>query len=142
MATAFCVLMALGCSAPVNVGQTNAATLAPDVRVTADMYSGRPNPTWNLAPDEVAQLNTILSKCVPNATTPAPVGGLGFRQFTVEPLPPGLEYKKLSVSVGLVSGTTPGGQVVSIGNCDDLFSLLRLSAQSNLGAVASSIPKG
>jgi hypothetical protein len=56
--------------------------------VTLDIYSGRPNPTWELSPSQVAQLRKHLTSArTPTALqSPASKGRLGYRGFHVESL--------------------------------------------------------
>ena len=46
--------------------------------VEVDLFSGRPNPTWSLTPEEVAHLVEIVDELEPAAAQEAP-GGLGYR---------------------------------------------------------------
>lgn len=118
-----------------------AATSA-SMRVTADLYSGRPNPTWILSADEATRLAAVVRSASPERSTAAADGRLGFREFTVESLPADLPYRRLSVAVGRVEGTTAEGREVVLAGCEGLFPLLRTSAQANLGEAASGIPQG
>lgn len=77
--------------------------------VTADIFSGRPNPTWQLAPGTakkfMKQLASLPAVANPNRTVP----GLGYRGFLVEFTSPG-ESSVIRVSVyeGLVVVTRSG----------------------------------
>ena len=50
------------------------------VTVELDVYSGRPNPTWTLTAQEVAELTLRLQKLATLPTVPS-VGNLGYRGF-------------------------------------------------------------
>ncbi len=50
--------------------------------VELDVFSGRPNPTWTLSPEETAALAALL-KDLPRSDTPAGEGGLGYRGFII-----------------------------------------------------------
>jgi hypothetical protein len=52
------------------------------MRVEIDAFSGRPNPSWELSPDEAAELARRLAD-LPNANAPAPAPGLGYRGFVI-----------------------------------------------------------
>lgn len=49
------------------------------MNVELDIYSGRPNPTWTLAPHEAAHVEQLLAD-LPRASS-QPDGGLGYRGF-------------------------------------------------------------
>jgi hypothetical protein len=51
------------------------------MRVEADMFSGRPNPTWSLGRDEADSLAELLGRLQPAAPGAEPTGldGLGYR---------------------------------------------------------------
>ncbi len=53
------------------------------VRVTLGIYSGREDPSWLLAADEVAALDRALN-ALPRAVGRPPEAGLGYRGFTIE----------------------------------------------------------
>ena len=60
-----------------------------DVRVEADLFSGRPNPAWTLSSGEATELARRLEKVEARRGEPAPVGaagpGLGYRGLVVSP---------------------------------------------------------
>jgi hypothetical protein len=57
--------------------------VAASARVTLGIYSGRPDPAWELTKDETDKLVTFIDQ-MPPALGPAPQGGLGYHGFTVE----------------------------------------------------------
>lgn len=58
------------------------AEVQPAMRVELDVFSGRPNPAWELAPEEVAELAQRLTG-LPRTDQPPGEGGLGYRGFTI-----------------------------------------------------------
>lgn len=88
------------------------------MRVTADLFSGRPNPWWTLRPDEA---NALLSRlhALPPAPGAAPAdgdedgdeedGGLGYRGLRVSPERHALAgWDELRVGGGRVRAVSPG----------------------------------
>jgi hypothetical protein len=56
------------------------------MQVELDVFSGRPNPQWNLTTEERAELNRLL-QALPEAKTEKPLlPGLGYRGFIVTAL--------------------------------------------------------
>src|ERR1017187_7712874 len=55
------------------------------VIVTTDMYSGVPNPAWELTDDQATQLKTLLSEArkPTELRSPAGFGLLGYRGFLI-----------------------------------------------------------
>lgn len=53
------------------------------MQVELDMFSGRPNPQWNLTPEENAELNRLLQTLPKDKTGKASIPGLGYRGFIV-----------------------------------------------------------
>jgi hypothetical protein len=62
------------------------------VRVELDIFSGRPNPVWELQDDEVAELESILARSSPLQAKVDPPG-LGYRGFIVHRPDPIRIYK-------------------------------------------------
>lgn len=56
------------------------------MEVTLDVFSGRPNPSWTLSPDEEADLARRLSGLPPSEAPPA-AEDLGYRGFTLSGAP-------------------------------------------------------
>ena len=52
------------------------------MRVELDIFSGRPNPSWELSADEVAELTRRVATLSPCDEAPVEVG-LGFRGFVI-----------------------------------------------------------
>ncbi len=52
------------------------------MRVELDIFSGRPNPAWELSSQEAAALAELLTE-LPRAGQPPAEGGLGYRGFTL-----------------------------------------------------------
>lgn len=55
------------------------------IRVELDIFSGRPNPTWDLDPDDTQKILEILSTLAPSQFPPAKNDGLGYRGFVLRP---------------------------------------------------------
>ena len=87
---------ALAQSASPSPGSTAAATPAttfdvlaesPTTTVSLGLYSGRPDPSWELSEEESAALTALLES-LPRVDGSAPSGGLGYHGFTIERLTP------------------------------------------------------
>lgn len=52
------------------------------MRVELDIFSGRPNPSWELSVDEAAELSRRLAALIKTETRPDE-GGLGYRGFVI-----------------------------------------------------------
>jgi hypothetical protein len=52
------------------------------VRVELDVFSGRPNPAWDLSPDEEAELARLIAGLPPSRRS-LDEGGLGYRGFVI-----------------------------------------------------------
>ena len=103
------------------------------MHVEIDMFSGLPNPTWSLTPDEAASLSDCLKAgtFAPGAATPVEGGDLGFREFRVSALPAPVGYPSVVVTTDAVIAATASGTRAILG-CDDAFGLLRDSAAAHL----------
>jgi hypothetical protein len=79
------------------------------MRVELDVFSGRPNPSWQLSPDEIAGLNTRLAG-LPRCDQPIPDPVLGYRGFVLSnpQAAPGLPLQ-ISVHDGAVAIRTEAG---------------------------------
>ncbi len=76
------------------VGCANVITPA-QAAVTVDLFSGRPdNPTWSLAPDEVADLSSRLDNLSSSQQKHDQPGNLGYRGIHLELLRPGAEAEE------------------------------------------------
>ena len=82
-----CLLLAAACGTTTAspTGSRAATTAGPTapVRVTLGIFSGRPDPSWFLADAEATALDAALTTLA-GAMGEPPVGGLGYRGFTIE----------------------------------------------------------
>jgi len=62
------------------------------VRVELDIFSGRPNPTWELGERESVELESIIERASPSPRKVDPPG-LGYRGFIIYLLDPVRIYK-------------------------------------------------
>lgn len=85
------VLLAIGLTAavawslgrnPATAGSQQSRKVSPNVLVTLEVFSGRPNPSWALSPDEVRELTRRLQGLPPSRQSPAE-GDLGYRGFRI-----------------------------------------------------------
>jgi hypothetical protein len=60
---------------------------SPTTTVSLGLYSGLPDPSWQLSEEESATLTALLES-LPRVDGPAPSGGLGYHGFTIERLAP------------------------------------------------------
>ena len=60
---------------------------SPTTTVSLGLYSGRPDPSWELSEEESAALTALLES-LPRVDGSAPSGGLGYHGFTIERLTP------------------------------------------------------
>ena len=80
-----------------------------NVLVTLDVFSGRPNPSWSLSPDEAQELTRRLQG-LPPAHGPAPEGDLGYRGFHLAMQAPTLALpSEVTVGKGTVTVRGQGG---------------------------------
>jgi hypothetical protein len=84
------VIMLEGCggvtdaSPAPSVAATTAASVALTTRITVSLgiYSGRPDPSWDLTEAQVAQVGSAIEALPVTSGTP-PQGGLGYHGFTL-----------------------------------------------------------
>jgi hypothetical protein len=76
------------------------------MRIELDAFSGRPNPIWQLTPEQSTELATLLRSLSPDPAAQKDFDGLGYRGFLVE-LPSGAfgPFKRLRVYRGKVFAT-------------------------------------
>ena len=60
---------------------------SPTTTVSLGLYSGLPDPSWELSDEEASALTALLES-LPRVDGPAPSGGLGYHGFTIERLMP------------------------------------------------------
>lgn len=81
------VLLLAGCGGTATASPSTSATPGTGadgpVRVTLGLYSGRADPEWTLTDAEAAALDAALA-ALSGAVGRPPVGGLGYRGFTIE----------------------------------------------------------
>jgi hypothetical protein len=82
LALAACGAGGTATARPSATGSPPAGGPTGPVRVTLGIYSGRPDPSWTLAEDEAATLETLLA-ALPTAVGLPPTGGLGYHGFTI-----------------------------------------------------------
>ncbi|MBB1287375.1 hypothetical protein HRH25_23565 [Flavisolibacter sp. BT320] len=61
--------------------------------VTALMYSGRPNPSWELTPEQAEELKSLLAEKREHSEVPAFTAILGYRGFSIESYDPSIPSK-------------------------------------------------
>ena len=109
MAEAFALLVVvatLGCgnSPAVSPAATGTASAAPSTSITTSLgiYSGRPDPSWDLTDAQVAQVVNTIEALPVTAGTP-PQGGLGYHGFTIVRRSPGQADETLVAYRGTVA---------------------------------------
>ena len=70
-----------GCASPTP-SATPAVELPTSVSVGLGLYSGRPDPTWDLSAAQIAQVMDAIA-ALPTASGTPPEGGLGYRGFSL-----------------------------------------------------------
>ncbi len=100
-----------------------------------DVFSGRPNPSWELTPQQAQELAKRLTGLVPANRAPAQ-GGLGYRGFTIAnpDQMAGLPIQ-ISVSNGVI-GLSENGRTTyyqDTNNVEDW--LIKLARQQGHGAI-------
>ena len=78
----------------------------PKLRVELNVFSGRPNPSWALAPEEAGQLFERVRSLTPGGEAAAP--RLGYQGFTVYRMEGGSPAPWLEVGAGTVRVTEGG----------------------------------
>jgi hypothetical protein len=67
---------------PATAGSGPLRKVSPDMLVTLEVFSGRPNPSWTLCADEEQELIRRLQSLPPSDRSPAE-GDLGYRGFRI-----------------------------------------------------------
>lgn len=80
-----------------------AAAPGPQARVELDVFSGRPNPAWDLNASQVAQFAGLLA-ALPEAPAAAPPGQLGYRGFIVQLSDPATTVQVYDATVWVTAG--------------------------------------
>lgn len=78
--------------------------------VEADIFSGRPNPTWKLLPQEAHAIDQALAQLPQRSTPPAAFDGLGYRGLIVRATDP-QQQQRVTIqvyydTVSIDNGTT------------------------------------
>jgi len=123
------VLIAAGaivsaCSRSDSDGTRNQST------VTADMFSGLPNPTWMLSVDGTQQLEKLLDALATADGEPPAFDQLGFRRFSVSDVRYNGVPSTISVTPDLVVLDGPG--TVLSDPADLVYTFLRSEAEKEL----------
>ncbi len=131
-------------------GPTGAAEspTVPGLVAEADLYTGRPNPTWSLD-SALGRLVTACARTAPTATTPIgePPSVLGFRGLVVRGVPvdddPDGALRARPDAITL----TARGALHSVRTCPRLYGALRESARMHLSPdefalIPEGIPEG
>lgn len=82
------------------------------MRIEADLFSGRPNPSWTAGPAEARAIAALLAGLAPSAEPAEPFEGLGYRGMVLSGVEPEVHpCPELHVRGGLVAAACPGGRV-------------------------------
>jgi len=105
------------------------------MKAILDVFSGRPNPSWELTPQDAKELARRLTGLAPANRTPS-AGGLGFRGFTVaNPDKMGSLPVQISVFNGVI-GLSENGQITYYSDTNDVEDwLISLARQQGYGAI-------
>jgi hypothetical protein len=90
---------------PGSSGTSTVGTSAPPatgITVTLGIYSGRQDPSWDLTPALVAQVDRAIA-ALPIASGLPSVGGLGYHGFTLLMIRPGATHETLVAYRGAVA---------------------------------------
>ena len=80
------------------------------MQVEADLFSGRPNPSWIASPDEAARIAAALAGLRPAGALPTLPDGLGYRGMRLTGVASHLHgCDDLRVTLGAVLAECPGG---------------------------------
>lgn len=79
------------------------------MRIEADLFSGRPNPSWTAGPAEVRAIAALLAGLAPSVEAAEPVEGLGYRGMVLSGVEPEVHpCPELHVRAGLVTAMCAG----------------------------------
>lgn len=103
--------------------------------VEADLYSGRPNPTWNLdGPGADAVAACLRTAATTSARVAPPTDGLGFRGLVVRGITVEGDANGSVRALPGVTTLTAGGESFTVPTCASLYLALRESAHGHLTA--------
>lgn len=98
--------------------------------VTADLFSGRPNPAWMLSTDSTRQLEELLAALATADNEPPAFDQLGFRRFSVLDIRYNGVPSAVSVTPGIV--VLDGARTVLSDPDDSVYTFLRSEAEKEL----------
>ena len=79
-------------------------------KVELDLFSGRPNPTWELTHVESDEILRLLSSLPETTGDRAPEEGLGYRGIVLTP-PPDAAFTEVVVAGGVALATDANGRI-------------------------------
>ena len=101
--------------------------------VEADLYSGRPNPTWNLdGPGADAVAECLRTAATTSARVAPPTDGLGFRGLVVRGITVEGDVNGSVRSLPGATTLTAAGESFTVLTCASLYPALRESAGVHL----------
>ncbi|MBP1705754.1 MAG: hypothetical protein H6Q36_1493 [Chloroflexi bacterium] len=111
LAAVAALLILAGCAGPAPSAGPATPVAAPRVTVTLGIYSGRPDPSWELDPAQSAALVRLLAS-LPAVTGVPPEGGLGYRGFGLVIDAGGQAVERLVAYRGAVAAQGTGARQV------------------------------
>jgi len=112
---------------------TPAIELPASITVALGIYSGRPDPAWDLAAAQVAQVTSAIA-ALPVATGTPPEGGLGYRGFSLLLQFPAQADQTLVAFRGLVAPLGVGARSVYVDDGRTIERLLLDTGRSILNS--------
>ncbi len=105
------------------------------MKAILDVFSGRPNPSWELTPQDAKELARRLTSMAPASRAPAE-GGLGYRGFTIAN-PDKMADLPVQISVfNGVIGLSENGHTTYYSDTNGVEDwLIRLARQQGYGAI-------
>jgi hypothetical protein len=111
-----------------------------EMRVELQVYSGRPNPTWDLSAQDVAELSRRMAD-LPHSRQPFVEGGLGYGGFVLQN-PENAAGLPTEIKVFNGIGIPEAGGIVVYQDVHDIEGwLLEQARQRGYGAVLSGVGK-
>jgi len=135
----FAVAVVQACGGVADAGPTSsiAATTAvaatSHITVSLGIYSGRPDPSWNLTDAQAAVVESAIA-ALPNTTGTPPQGGLGYHGFTLLVDRPGQADETLVAYRGTVAAQGVGASTYRIDGGRTVERLLLETGRSTLAA--------